>query len=161
MKKILFFLSFLLILTSCGSDDDICLSSDSTPRLKFKFRNAVNPDNNQLITIDTLYVDVDYGKTELTSIIRAQANVDSVFVPIRVDDVTYTDIYFRRRKDGPRSKLRINYSTKAIYVSPACGFKINYENLNAELLEANPVLNVESNHTSLTDESKINFYLRF
>lgn len=160
MKKIFFFLSFTLILTSCGSDDDICLSADSTPRLKLKFKSAAST-NNQLIRIDTLYVDVDYGKTELTSIITAQANVDSVFVPMRVDDVPYTDIYFRTRKFGSRSKLRINYTTNPIYVSPACGYKINYENLNAELLQSDPVQNVESNHTSLTDESRINFYLRF
>ena len=160
MKKIFFFLSFLFILASCGSDDDICLSSDSTPRLKLKFRSAANT-SNQLIRIDTLYVDVDYGKTSLTNVMTAQPNVDSIFVPMRVDNAVYTDIYFRTRKNGPRSKMRVSYITKPIYVSPACGYKINYENLNAELLESNPVQNVESNHTSLTDESRINFYLRF
>ena len=160
MKKVFFFLIILLTLTQCSSDDDICLSSDSTPRLKLKFRSE-GSGNNQLIALDSLYVDVDYGKSELTSVISAQADVDSVFVPLRIDDVAYTDVYFRTRKNGHRSKLRINYSTKAIYVSPACGFKINYENLNAELLETNPVYNVESNNTSLTDENKINFYLRF
>ncbi len=160
MKKVFFFLIILLTLIQCGSDDDICLSSDSTPRLKLKFRSEES-GNNQLIALDSLYVDVDYGKSELTSVISAQADVDSVFVPLRIDDVAYTDVYFRTRKNGPRSKLRINYSTKAIYVSPACGFKINYENLNAELLESNPVYHVESNNTSLTDENKINFYLRF
>jgi hypothetical protein len=135
MKNI-FLLSFLFILTSCGSDDDICLSSDSTPRLKLKFRSAANT-SNQLIRIDTLYVDVDYGKTSLTNIITAQPNVDSIFVPMRVDNAVYTDIYFRTRKNGPRSKMRVSYITKPIYVSPACGYKINYENLNAELLESN------------------------
>lgn len=160
MKNLILFFGFLLLLTSCGGDDDICLSADSTPRLKFKFK-VPNTDSNQLTTIDTLYVDVDYGKTDLTNIITAQANVDSIFVPMRVDAAPFTDIYFRTRKEGPRSKLRINYTTKAIYVSPACGYKINYENLNAELLESNPVQNVESNHTSLTDETRINYYLRF
>lgn len=161
MKNLILFFGFLLLLTSCGGDDDICLSADSTPRLKLKFKSAANTNSNQLIEVDTLYVDVDYGKTNLTNIITAQANVDSIFVPMRVDDVQYTDVYFRTRKNGPRSKMRVSYITKPIYVSPACGYKINYENLNAELLESNPVQNVESNHTSLTDESRINFYLRF
>lgn len=157
MKNLIWIFGFLMLLTSCGSDDDICLSTDSTPRLKLKFRNA----NDQLVRLDTLYVDVDYGKTELTNIITAAANVDSVFVPMRIDESPYTDIYIKQRKAGPTSKIRINYDAKSIYVSPACGFKINYENLKADLLEGNPVQSVQSNNTSLTDETKINFYLRF
>lgn len=73
MKNLILFFGFLLLLTSCGGDDDICLSADSTPRLKLKFKSAANTNSNQLIEVDTLYVDVDYGKTNLTNIITAQA----------------------------------------------------------------------------------------
>ncbi len=79
MKNLILVLGFLLLLTSCGSDDDICLNSESTPRLKLKFKSADNT-SDQLTTIDTLYVDVDYGKATLTSIIKAQPKVDSIFV---------------------------------------------------------------------------------
>ncbi|RRQ46293.1 DUF6452 family protein [Chryseobacterium sp. SC28] len=158
MKKLLWIFGVLFLLTSCGNDDDICLGQESTPRLKLKFRNE---SNNLLMTLDTLYVDVDYGKPELTTIISAAPNVDSVFVPLRIDDSPYTDFFIRQRKTGPTSKIRISYDKKAIYVSPACGFKINYENLNAELLQQNPVQSIQSNNSSLTDESKTNFYLRF
>lgn len=157
MKKTLFFLSFILLLSSCGNEDDICMSTDSTPRLKLKFKSEIT---GKLIQLDSLYVDVDYGKAEPSAIISS-ANVDSVFIPMRIDENPYTDIFIRTKKFGDKSKIRINYQSKNIYVSPACGFKKNYENLNAELLQSNPVLNVEPNHTSLTDESKINFYLRF
>lgn len=156
MQKILFFFGFLLLLTSCGGDDDICLSSDSTPRLKLKFINS----NGQLVRLDSLYMDVDYGGASPKNIIT-QANVDSVFVPLRIDNSPYTDIYVRLRKAGDRSKMRVSYDKKAIYVSPACGFKINYDNLKGQLLQSNPVQNIQQNQTSLTDESNINFYLRF
>lgn len=156
MKNLLWIFGVLLLLTSCGSDDDICLGEESTPRLKLKFRNA----NNQLVRLDSLYVDVDYGKETLTNIISS-ANVDSVFVPMKIDDSPYTDIYFRTRKGQTGSKLRVTYEMKSIYVSPACGFKINYENMAAELIQANPVQSVQSNNTSLTDENTINFYLLF
>lgn len=147
----------LFLLTSCGSDDDICLGEESTPRLKLLFKNA----NNQDVSLDTLYVSVDYGKATPTSIITAAVRQDSVMVPLRIDDSPYTDIYIKQRKAGPTSKLRINYEKKAIYVSPACGFKINYENLKADLLQSDPVQSIQPNNTSLTDETKINFYLRF
>ncbi|SIT98651.1 hypothetical protein SAMN05660493_03208 [Epilithonimonas bovis DSM 19482] len=156
MQKIFFLIGFLLLLTSCGGDDDICLNADSTPRLKLKFINA----SGQLLRLDSLYIDVDYGGSTLKNIV-SQANADSVFVPMRIDESSYTDIYLRLRKAGNRSKIRVSYDKKAIYVSPACGFKINYDNLKSELLQANPVQNVEQNQTSLSDESKINFYLRF
>jgi hypothetical protein len=157
MKNLIWIFGMMLLLTSCGSDDDICLGEESTPRLKLLFKNA----NNQDITLDTLYVDVDYGKDSLTHIIVAAANQDSVMVPMRIDDSPYTDIYIKQRLVGSRSKLRINYDQKAIYVSPACGFKINYENLKGEVLESNPIQSIQSNNTSLTDENSINFYLRF
>lgn len=147
----------MLLLTSCGSDDDICLGEESTPRLLLKFRNA----SNQLVRPDTLYVDVDYGKAQLTNIVTAGVLLDSIYIPLRIDGNPYTDISVRQRKVGPTSKIRINYDTKSIYVSPACGFKINYENLKGDLLQADPVQSIQTNNTSLTDESKINFYLRF
>ena len=156
MKKILWIFGFLMLLTSCGSDDDICLGEESTPRLLLKFRNA----NNQLVRLDSLFVDVDYGKDTLKNIITS-VNVDSVFVPLRIDESPYTDIYIRTRNGQTGSKLRVNYDKKSIYVSPACGFKINYENLKMDLLQANPVQSILPNNTSLTDENNINFYLRF
>lgn len=157
MKNVLWIFGLLLLLTSCGSDDDICLGQESTPRLKLLFRNA----NNQLAAVDTLYVDVDYGKDSLKSFITALPNQDSVMIPLRIDDSPYTDFYVRQRMAGPRSKIRISYDKKSIYVSPACGFKINYENLQGEVLQTNPVQSIQSNITTLTDENSINFYLRF
>ena len=159
MKNLLWIIGVFLLLTSCGSDDDICLGEESTPRLKLKFRSAAG--TNPLVQLDTLYVDVDYGKATLTNIIFKSPKVDSVFIPLRIDESPYTDVYIRRRSVGPRSKIRITYDKKFIYVSPACGFKINYENLKTELIESNPVQSIQSNNTSLTDENSINFYLRF
>jgi len=156
MKNLILVFGFLFLLTSCGGDDDICLNADSTPRLKVKFHDA----QGRLISLDSLYTYVDYGNPKLTNILSAK-DVDSVLIPLKVDDSPYTDIYFKRRINGDSSKVRINYDSKAIYVSPACGFKKNYENLKAEVLKSNPVSSVEQNNTSLTDETTINFYLRF
>ena len=93
MKNIFWIFGLLMLLTSCGGDDDICLNSDSTPRLKLKFRNS----NDQLIRMDTLYIDVDFGKDSLRNTTTAVA-VDSVLVPLRIDDSSFTDFYVRTRK---------------------------------------------------------------
>lgn len=157
MKNLIWIFGFLMLLTSCGSDDDICLGEESTPRLKLLFRNA---NNNQLVRLPYLKVDVDYGNPTTTNIITSN-NVDSVFVPLRIDESPFTDIYIKTAIQGDSSKIRIRYDAKSIYVSPPCGFKKNYENLSAELIETGPVQSIQSNQTSLTDETNINFYLRF
>lgn len=157
MQKLFFFLSFILLLVSCGSDDDICLSGESTPRLTVSFQDVTE---NKFIALDSLYIDVDYGNGTPRNILT-QAKVTSATIPLRIDNNPYTDVYFHTTKAGNKSKIRVSYDLKPIYVSPACGFKQNYENLKAELLQSNPVLNIQPNHTSLTDESKVNFYLRF
>lgn len=156
MRKLLFIFGIFLLLISCGSDDDICLSSESTPRLKMRFRNA----DGALVRLDSLYVDVNYDGKTYKNIIT-QANVDSIRIPLRIDDSPYTDVRFRLRKREDTSNVRISYDKKAIYVSPACGFKINFENMKAELIKSSPVMEVQPNSTSLNNESQINFYLRF
>lgn len=121
-----------------------------------RFRNA----DGALVRLDSLYVDVNYDGKTYKNIIT-QANVDSIRIPLRIDDSPYTDVRFRLRKREDTSNVRISYDKKAIYVSPACGFKINFENMKAELIKSSPVLEVQPNSTSLNNESQINFYLRF
>lgn len=155
-KYILGLLVFISLI-SCGGDDDICLSTEATPRLKIKFRN--NSDN-KIIRLDSLRIDVDYGNGIPKNMIK-MSNADSVTVPLRVDNSTFTDIYVSKSIKGPKSKVRINYTTEAIYVSPACGYKKLYHNVNPELLVKDPVLNVESPQNVILDENKAHLYLKF
>ena len=75
MKKYVFGIIFGLILASCGSDDDICLSGEGTPRMKVKFLNT----GNNAYKIPKIFVDVDYGNG-LKNVINT-SNVDSVLIP--------------------------------------------------------------------------------
>lgn len=159
MKILKSLLSFVLLgslLISCGGDDDICDKGEGTPRLKLKFKDA---STGKLKKMDSLYVFVDYGKDTIS--LGKLAKVDSLYVPLRVDDAPFTDIFVKTTWMGTTSKIKLNYTTKSIYVSPACGMKLNYENLSPQLLQASPVQAVENNQNSITDESKTNLYLLF
>ena len=157
MKKIMFFSLLCFVLFSCGSEDDICTSGEGTPRIKIKFKSL---SNNKEIPLDTLYVNVDYGKGAVP-VITKQAEADSALIPIRVDENSFTDIYVRLRKFGPESKIRINYTTKSQYVSPACGIKKTYQDLNSVLGNTNPVLKLEQTQNEITNEAKTSLYLDF
>ena len=153
MKYFLFFL--LILFVSCVSDDDICVSGEATPRMKFKFLT----DEGKPKTLDSLYVSVDYASGK--SLVFKQKNSDSVLIPLRVDEQQFTDVYIKQKTHGVESKIRINYTTKSEYVSPACGIKKTYENVEGELLKANPVNTIEQNQNQIINEDKTHFYLIF
>ena len=157
MKKLIFpFLILGLLLTSCENDDDVCVSGEATPRLKIKFKSA----DNKVLTLDSLYLDVDYGNNSILTVVKA-AKVDSALVPIRVDDAGFTELYVRKTKNGKVSKIKLNYNTTSEYVSPACGFKRLYQNLTGTLETANPVTKVELNQNQIINENKAHLYLVF
>lgn len=144
------------MLTSCENDDDVCVSGEATPRLKIKFKSA----DNKVLTLDSLYLDVDYGNNNVLTVVRA-AKVDSALIPIRVDDAGFTELYVRKTKKGSVSKIKLNYNTTSEYVSPACGFKRLYQNLTGTLETANPVTKVELNQNQIINENKAHLYLVF
>lgn len=157
MKKLIFpFLILGFLLTSCENDDDVCVSGEATPRLKIKFKSA----DNKVLTLDSLYLDVDYGNNNILTVVRA-AKVDSALIPIRVDDAGFTELYVRKTKKGNVSKIKLNYNTTSEYVSPACGFKRLYQNLSGTLETANPVTKVELNQNQIINENKAHLYLVF
>lgn len=151
----LFPLLIFVVIISCGGDDDICTSGEATPRLKVKFKDT----NNKIVRLDSLYVSVDYGQGEKN--ILSAGRVDSAFIPLRVDDNTYTDVYIKRRINGTSSKIRVNYNSRSEYVSPACGIKKVYDDVNINLENQNPVVAVEQNLTEIINEDKTPLYLIF
>ncbi len=148
---------FLFSLFSCGSDDDICTSGEATPRMKIKFKTQAN---GKLKTLDSLYINVDYGNGQVPVIV-SKVKTDSVFIPLRVDENTFTEIYVGLSKAQITSRIKINYVTKTEYVSPACGIKKVYENVNSSVVVSNSVLDTEQNQTQISDENKTHLFLLF
>jgi len=155
MKYFILLFFGLMLLSSCGGDDDVCISGEATPRMKVKFKSS----DGRTATLDSLYVDVDYGSGAV-SVLQANS-VDSVLIPLRVDDNLFTEISLRTTNKGNSSKIKITYSLKSEYVSPACGFKRLYENVGATLVTPNPVIKIEQNQDLIIDENKTHFYFIF
>jgi len=120
-----------------------------------KFRSS----EGKVKTLDSLYVNVTYDTGEKT-VIRA-ADVDSVFVPLRVDDQLFTEIGIQLTKSGPESTIKLNYTTETEYVSPACGIKRMYKNFEPELENTNPVSNIIKVQNEIVNEEKSHLYLVF
>ncbi len=155
----LFFLLFFIGLAavSCMSDDDICISGEATPRMKMKFKTK---STGKQKTLDSVFVKVDYGNGAVP-VIANTSKTDSLLLPLRVDDADFTKIFIGTTRTQITSEITVRYTTKAEYVSPACGIKKVYENVNAELNVADAVLGLEMNQKNITDESKTHLFLLF
>ena len=145
----------MLFLSSCQGDDDVCVSGEATPRMKVKFKSA----DGRVATLDSLYVDINYG-SGLVNVIKAKS-IDSATIPLRVDNNPFTEISLRTSEKGSASKIKVTYSLKSEYVSPACGFKRLYENVGGTLETPNPVIKIEQNQDQIIDENKTHFYFIF
>lgn len=145
----------MLFLSSCQGDDDVCVSGEATPRMKVKFKSA----DGRVATLDELYIDVNYG-SGLVNVIKAKS-VDSAMIPLRVDNNPFTEISLRTSEKGSASKIKVTYSLKSEYVSPACGFKRLYENVGGTLVTPDPVIKIEQNQDQIIDENKTHFYFIF
>lgn len=148
---------FLVSLFSCGSDDDICIGGEATPRMKLKFKTQ---STGKPKTLDSIFVNVDYGNGPV-SVIATKLKTDSITIPLRVDEQPFTKIFVGLSRAAITSEIKINYTTRSEYVSPACGIKKIYEDISGVVEVANPVLNIEKNQNQIVDEAKTHFFLLF
>ena len=155
--KILFVSLFLLSLFSCGSDDDICIGGEASPRMKIKFKTQAT---GKMKSLDSLFIEIDYGQGPI-AVFGSVVKTDSVLIPLRVDDTPFTKVYVGLSRATVNSEILVNYSTKSEYVSPACGIKRLYENVNSELVAPGAVKALEQNQTQIIDESKTHLFLLF
>lgn len=153
LKFILFFFA-LSSINSCGGDDDICDSGEGTPRIKIMFKKQ-----DKIADVDSIRVYADLGTNMID--LGWKTAVDSVFVPLRVDDSAFTDLYVKTTTQEDSTRVRVNYTTKSIYVSPGCGVKRNYENVNSVLSTPNSLKSVEQGQNFIENEDKTNLFFNF
>lgn len=118
MKKVLFIIGFVIILSSCEKDD-FCTQTPITPNLILRFYD--NANRNTLKATTGLYV--------------WAANKDSIFVNVATDSLVIplnsaaTKTVYNLSQGNIINQITIDYSVKNEYVSRSCGFKAIFENV--------------------------------
>lgn len=123
--------------------------------MKLKFKES----EGRLLRLARIIVDVDYGNG--TKTVVDATSVDSIMIPLRVDNQLFTEVFVRTSETGTASKIKVNYTTEAQYVSPACGFKKLYKNVSSTLETTNPVKSIETLQTEIIDEKGTHLFLVF
>lgn len=138
MKKILAIGAILLIIISFSAceKDDICVDGD-TPLLVIGFY-----DINDITTVKKVTkLRVAGMNQEFTvNTVTDRTDLDSIGVPLRINNPTTSFVLISNsasnssnEETGNADVVTFNYETKEVFVSRACGFIANYDNLNGTL----------------------------
>ncbi|MGI9547057.1 MAG: DUF6452 family protein [Flavobacteriaceae bacterium] len=129
----LIILGFILI-NSCEKDD-ICVEGD-TPLLIITFYDAENPEEPK--TVSSLRVQ-GLGQESPVDTFTDRSSLDSISIPLRINqpDTGFLLILDSATEDdaetGNIDTLSFSYTTQEVFVSKACGFIANYDELNESL----------------------------
>jgi hypothetical protein len=148
----------LLVLAGCEKDD-ICVDGD-TPLLVIRFFDSTQPDTPK--AVDQLRViGLENGNPVPTFADRS--NLDSIALPLRPGETETTFILIQDSQDsegvetGNPDTLLLSYVTREVFVSRACGFIANYEELDSQLATGseNWIESIEVDTTSVqTQDSR-------
>ena len=123
MRKIWLFFLLLFLNSSCEPDDVCSEANPSTPHLVFRLYDSSQP--NEFKAIDTLRI-MSLGDQAPLEFI----NTDSIVFPLQVNaskinaDLNISDMITDR--------IEIDYQTKDVYLSRACGFQSTFKILSVE-----------------------------
>lgn len=146
MKKnhILILLTIVLIGFGACEKDDICIDGD-TPLLVIRFYDIDNPT---VLKKAPKFRIVGVGQNTTVTTVSDRADTDSIAIPLKVAESS-TGFYFIRNSSdvettntsgetitvegGDLDTLYLNYTRIDKFISRACGYIANYEDLNGDL----------------------------
>ena len=158
MKKQLFLLIIALaaLLISACEKDDICVDGD-TPLLVLRFYDALDTANFKSVT--SLRI-IGEGQENPVNTFSDRSTTDSVAIPLRAD-LSSTRFYLildsadeNDLETGNIDTLSFAYSVEEVFVSRACGFVANFNDLNPQLTSGleNWIQNIEVVDTTVTNQ---------
>ncbi|MEL6305293.1 MAG: DUF6452 family protein [Bacteroidota bacterium] len=165
MKKrfILVLVLMVFIQFSACEKDDICVDGD-TPNLVIGFFDAIDTADAKTVTLlriketslDTTLGTGDFDRTSTR---------DSIGVPLRTneDNITFAMITDSADSDtdneetGNIDTLRITYNPREEFISRACGFVVQYDNIAIELTtdDDNWIQDINVVQTDIENENNI------
>ncbi len=130
-KKIAILFLFLGIVFMACEKDDICVDGD-TPLLLITFYDIDDPA--ELKEVQSLRV-VGLGQASTANTFADRTSLDSIGIPLRPNEQSTSFLFIQNSGEsdnletGNIDTLTFNYSTREVFVSRACGFVANYEDL--------------------------------
>lgn len=137
--KVLFLIFISLFIGSCEKDD-ICVDGD-TPLLVIEFYdNATFGTEEETLKAATKLRVVGDGQTVTVNTVADRTDLEKIEIPLKVNE-TSTAYHFilnsanddNMVETGNTDTITFNYVNKEVFVSRACGFIMNYDELSQSL----------------------------
>ncbi|MGB7785997.1 MAG: DUF6452 family protein [Salinimicrobium sp.] len=127
-QKWLFLAGFVLLTQACQKDDICPPGTETTPMLVIEFYDAQDPA--RLKAVQNLVVKAT-GKEE---VLLGPLTTNSIRIPLKTDE-NFTEYSFTANTvDGENEDIvTFNYSPTPVYLNRACGYKIEYRNMDVAL----------------------------
>ncbi len=161
------FLIFLGILSfSSCEKDDICVDAD-TPLLIIRFYDAENP--TEFKTVPSLRVVGVGNGSPVDTFDDRLSTLDSISVPLKSSDTTTTFLFTKDSADdddgaetGNSDSLMLTYTTEEKFISRACGYVVNYNDLNIDFTasDENWIQRIEIVNTTIKTEETITAHVK-
>lgn len=140
MKKILpiLLIALLFLYMSSCEKDDICVDGD-TPLVVIGFFDAT--DTTLAKDVPALRIKEIILDSNINTITDRASNLDSIGVPLRIDAASTQFAFITNSADdettgdetGTIDTLTISYTMREAFVSRACGFVANYDDVSVTL----------------------------
>lgn len=159
MKYFIFLLTILTVMISC-EEDDICLD-EKTPRLHLKFQNVFAADSLRMDSIIIFRKETN-GNFELVMGKGKPKAVDSTRISLRIDDVNQTQLILTKRRYDTSlyDTLTLNYNREIAFGSKACGYKVEYIQVDYQISQ-HFFVDKEELHTNITNEENPHILLYY
>lgn len=153
MKRTVFIFFLSLFFIAC-EEDDICLEGTS-PRLGIKFESTDTQTQDSVIIFRK-------GSDDVFSQVYADTVTDSVYIALRLDDITETQLILSTRTYDTSlyDTLTVSYTPETLFVSKACGYKTVYQDVSYQTT-FNFFTELEVLKTEITDESTADILLTY
>lgn len=129
-------LSLLSVLLGCEKDD-ICVDGD-TPLLVIQFFDIDNPEESK--AVPSLRI-VGQNQNITVNTISDRTSLDSIGIPLRINETDTSFIFISDSEDneedqeiGNVDNLSFQYNTREVFISRACGYVANYNDLSDNLI---------------------------
>ncbi len=134
-RTLLALLLVLVFIFSCEKDD-ICVEGD-TPLLVIRFYDSLNP--TEFKSVNNLRV-IGLGQENPVSTFTDRSSIDSIAIPLRINQPNTSFLIISDSatdeddmETGNIDTLTFIYATEEVFVSRACGFVANYNDLTDSL----------------------------
>jgi len=143
MKKILpiLLIAAMLVHISSCEKDDICVDGD-TPLLVIGFFDI--EDTTASKEVPSLRIKEVILDSVINTITDRSSSLDSIGIPLRTDAISTSFAFITDSADdaetgeetGNIDSLTISYQPREAFISRACGFVMNYDNISVTLPES-------------------------